>query len=69
MAEKLGVSLIRVSLDLISQRLQFPDLSKKLLHAVKPRVVTEGGTKGVPSIWLCECAIDAPADAPWFLNT
>jgi hypothetical protein len=33
------------------------------------RDVTEGGTKGVPSIWLCECAIDAPADAPWFLNT
>jgi hypothetical protein len=32
-------------------------------------VVTEGGTKGVPNIWLCECAIEAPADAPWFLNT
>jgi hypothetical protein len=68
MAEKLGVSLIRISLGLISQRLQFPDLSKISFMQLS-RVVTEGGTKGVPNIWLCECAIEAPADAPWFLNT
>lgn len=56
------------SFELDSQTLHFPVWSK-YSFILPSRVATAGGTTGRAIIWLWEWLIDAPAEAPWFLNT
>lgn len=51
-----------------THRLHFPVLSK-YSFVPSSRAETEGGITGRAIIWLWEWLSEAPAEAPWFLNT